>query len=251
MNRIKSIRRKPTIDHATVPYNIINNFGKVTEKTCITADRNNEKIYKSLISKARNAAKNIENTGLSMSLEVPPPPTPNNRDKWILWKKRNVQKYVIPQSEAVLFLNEKGYKLNEHYEAYQAIDLVNEIKKKTGDTEIQTTSIENGNKFNNLYRTEDKNVYRRRSMYGNNAFNNIISQFKDKPVTESDMQEDNSTNNLSLYPNIEEIENSFIPSAPTNNSFPTAPPPSAPPTEIKLQNDCNKNIQQNTLYPSY
>ena len=43
--------------------------------------------------------------------------------------KRNSVRKVIEQSEAVLFLNSKNYKLNVHYEAYQAIDLANEIKR--------------------------------------------------------------------------------------------------------------------------
>ena len=258
MNRLKSFKKK-NIDYSTVPYNVITDFEKVTEKKCISADKENEKIYKSLIGKARTAAKNIENTGLSMSLEVPPPPTPNNRDKWILWKKRNVSKHVILQSEAVIFLYENSYKLNEHYEAYQAIDLANEIRKKNGDIELQQSSLENGNKFNNLYKKEDSNIYRRRSMYGSKAFetiiNNMVEESLDKELNIHEGRPRIQLNqnfrqplNIHETPNCKmdkNIDNSCI-----MNAQPSAPPP--PTDELSIKN-VNNNINnlQNNLYPSY
>ena len=144
-------------------YNIINDFDSINEKQCIKLDKENESIYNKLLAKSKQAQYTIQNTGLSMNLEVPMPPRPNNRDRFMLWKKRNVQKPVIKQTEAVLFLHDNGYKLNIHYEAYQAIDLFNEIRKNKG---IKNHYIDNTKNFDNLYTKKDKNIFRRKSMYG-------------------------------------------------------------------------------------
>ena len=64
----------------------------------------------------------LRNTKLYSPMHVPQPPKPNNRERYILWNKRNISTKAIEQTEAVLFLNSNGYKLNKHYEAYQAIN---------------------------------------------------------------------------------------------------------------------------------
>ena len=71
-----------------------------------------------------------------------------------------MSKHVIEQSEAVLFLNSKGYNLNEHYEAYQAIELSNELKNKEG---IEALPDDKSKMFDNVYTKNDKNILRRRS----------------------------------------------------------------------------------------
>jgi hypothetical protein len=144
------------------PYTIITDFNSITEKECGKKDAENEKKYANLLNKADKAAKTIENSGLSMSLEVPPPPHPCNRDRYIIWKKRNVSKKVIPQSEAIFFLTQRKLVLNKDYEAYQAINLAEDIKKDEGILEpAEDKSIQ----FNDVYSSRDKNIYRRRSMY--------------------------------------------------------------------------------------
>ena len=102
-----------------------------------------------------------------MNLEVPPPPHPSNRDRFIIWKKRNVTRKVIPQSEAVIFLTKNNYVLNQDYEAYQAIDLANELKKDKGLPIHENDKTHN---FDNVYNHHDKNILRRRSMYRANKF---------------------------------------------------------------------------------
>lgn len=141
-------------------YVVLNNFENATEKQCIKMDKKNEKIYSSLLARAEKASKAIGDTVLSMNIEVPCPPRPSNRDRLIIWKKRNVSKKVIPQSEAVLFLNERGYKLNDDYEAYQAIDLANELRKQEG---IKEPTDDKSKQFDNVFTKTDKNILRRRS----------------------------------------------------------------------------------------
>lgn len=142
-------------------YKIINDFESSSEKECSKFDKENEKIYSRLLSQAEKAHNAIKNSGLSMNLEVPIPPRPSNRDRYLLWKKRNVSKKVIEQTEAILFLESQGYKYNEHYEAYQAIDLVMEIKKTKGEP---VEYVDNSKNFENVYNKNDKNIFRRRSM---------------------------------------------------------------------------------------
>ena len=143
-------------------YRTINDFESSSEKECSKFDKENEKIYSRLLSQAEKAHNAIKNSGLSMNLEVPIPPRPSNRDRYLLWKKRNVSKKVIEQTEAVLFLESHGYKYNEHYEAYQAIDLAIEIKKNNGEP---IEHVDNSKNFDNVYNKNDRNIFRRRSMY--------------------------------------------------------------------------------------
>jgi hypothetical protein len=145
------------------PYIIVSEFENTTEKDCIKYDKSNQDNYVNLLSKAKQAQYTIRNSGLSMNLEVPLPPRPCNRDRFILWNRRNVSSPVIEQSNAVIFLNDEGYMLNKHYEAYQAIELAKEIRRKTG---IQDKSKDTSKDFNEIYTRNDKNIFRRRSMYG-------------------------------------------------------------------------------------
>ena len=142
------------------PYCVVVDFSAVTEKECGKLDAINERKYNKLIHKANKAERTIQRTGLSMNLEVPPPPHPSNRDRYIIWKKRNVFRKVIPQSEAIIFLTKNNYVLNKDYEAYQAIDLANELKKHEG---IKESSDDKSKQFDNIFNKQDKNILRRRS----------------------------------------------------------------------------------------
>ena len=149
------------------PYCVVVDFSAVTEKECGKLDTINEKKYNKLIQKANKAERTIQRTGLSMNLEVPPPPHPSNRDRYIIWKKRNVSRKVIPQSEAIIFLTKNNYVINKDYEAYQAIDLANELKKDKGIPLLENDKTHN---FDNVYNHHDNNILRRRSMYRANKF---------------------------------------------------------------------------------
>lgn len=143
-------------------YKNVNDFESSSEKECAKMDKENEKIYSKLLTQAEKAHNAIRYSGLSMNLEVPIPPRPSNRDRYLLWKRRNISKKVIEQTEAVLFLESKGYKYNEHYEAYQAVDLAIEIKKTNGEP---IEFVDTSKNFDNVYNKNDKNIFRRRSMY--------------------------------------------------------------------------------------
>ena len=174
----------------TASYKIVSEFENTSEKECSKFDKENEKIYSRLLSQAQKAQKAIKNSGLSMNLEVPIPPRPSNRDRYILWKKRNIKTKVIEQTEAVLYLQSKGYRYNEHYEAYQAIDLANEIKRTNGEP---LEFKDNSKNFDKIYTKKDNNILRRRSVVGLNQHSNAES------TTDSNTQS-NSNKLPSIYP---------------------------------------------------
>jgi hypothetical protein len=174
-------------------YKIISEFEKSSEKECSKADKENEKIYSKLLTQAQKAQDAIKNSGLSMNLEVPIPPRPSNRDRFILWKKRNIEKRVIDQTEAVLYLQKKGYQYNIHYEAYQAVDLAAEIKKKNNEPE---EFEDNSKNFSNIYTQQDKNILRRRSI---RALSRSEYKFSNTDTKEQQTFEQKRKNRASLY----------------------------------------------------
>ena len=155
------IRGRNDVVDLNNPYIIVSNFRETNERECGKVDSKNERKYHELLRKANKAEKTIKNSGLSMNVEVPPPPHPSNRDRYIIWKKRNSVKHVIPQTKAVSFLTKEGFTLDKDYEAYQAIDLANEVRKRKG------LPIENEDEtiyFKNVFTTRDRNIFRKRSM---------------------------------------------------------------------------------------
>ena len=235
-------------------YRTINDFESSSEKECSKFDKENEKIYSRLLSQAEKAHNAIKNSGLSMNLEVPIPPRPSNRDRYLLWKKRNVSKKVIEQTEAVLFLESQGYKYNEHYEAYQAIDLAMEIKKTRGEP---IEHVDNSKNFDNVYNKNDKNIFRRRSMIRlkendrlpqdlqNKSRNKMVlnEEFTEPPISPNYQRmnsiSENPQNQILLLqqspPQQNFQQNIRISSTPEQNPglvFPP-PPPSAPPSQFR------------------
>lgn len=236
------IRREPPQDLSGVPYIIISDFEKSSEADCIKMDNKNERIYNSLLNKALRAEKTIENSGLSMNLEVPIPPHPNNRDRFILWKKRNVCRHVIEQSEAVVFLEKSGYKLNTHYEAYQAIELSKEIKRTKG---IKEATVDKSKDFNNIYNRRDKNILRRKSMYGREHNLKPIDVMSDDDSIESDsFGFPGNSKRFPKAPSYNQLSTFQGPSAPSAPQVPQEYPqsiqPSAPPVQMRHFPEVNK-----------
>ena len=160
-------------------YYIVDNLENITEKDCARYDVENERLYQKLVNKATKEKKRVSRGGFNVDINVPLPPKPNNRERYILWKKRNMYMPVICQSESVLFLNKRGYRLNIDYEAFQAINLANEIKHMEG---IYFETRDLTQNFENVYNNKDKNIFRQRSMYGKEKadrllMNNIRSHY--------------------------------------------------------------------------
>ena len=111
-----------------VIYTILNITENTKERDCILADKKNEKKYRETIEKLGNATKVWENTGVMLNMEVPLPPSPNNYERLLDFKKKNVLRPAMKQSEATIYLFQRGYVLGTHYEAYQAIEMMNKLE---------------------------------------------------------------------------------------------------------------------------
>ena len=255
-------RKKQSIE----PYIVVSEFQKTTEKQCCKDDIKNQRIYQELLNKANKSQRIIQNSGLSMNLEVPIPPRPSNRDRFILWKKRNISKPVIEQSNAIIFLQNQGLKLDIDYEAYQAIDLMKEIKKEKGIRENYTDkSID----FSKVHTEHDTNILRKRSIRG---FNNFRNRRCSSPI---DKYQD--TNRLNSFHNEcfegfnqHKTNDNFVDVIPEKSSSPKlihflsdsslndkcneSVRPSAPPlNSLQIQGEKSpytENKKRNSLYPS-
>jgi hypothetical protein len=126
MNRSWSVRSGTK--NSKINYTIININDSVKEKTCIQADKENEKRYRQFVEKAHKTSEKWQNTGAKMNLEVPKPPKPNNYERLIEFRKKNVLRPAIEQSKATLYLYKSGYQLEKDYEAHQAIELANSLR---------------------------------------------------------------------------------------------------------------------------
>lgn len=154
-------RKNKSFHISSTSYNVINNFEETTLNECVKMDQLNESIYTSLLSKASKAQKNVKNSSIYMTIEVPPPPRPSNRDRYTIWQKRTISRSVIEQSEAVLFLQSKGLKYDVDYEAYQAIELSKEYKSRHN---IKESSVDKSKNFDNVFTMSDTNLIRQKSL---------------------------------------------------------------------------------------
>ena len=131
-----------------VIYNIINISENTKDKECIDADNKNEKKYRETITKVNKETKKWENTGVNLTLDIIPPPVPNNYDRLIDFRKKNVLRPAILQSEATIYLYKKNYVLGKDYDAYQAIDVANKLIKYEKQTVIDEEEVFQNDLFN-------------------------------------------------------------------------------------------------------
>lgn len=219
-----------------IPYRIFENFSNIKEKECIEADKHNELLYKQTVKKINGAIMIINKTGISMQIEVPKPPSPNNYQKYVLHKKRNTSKNVIYQSKAVAYLLDKNYKLDIDFEAYQAIDVANWLKKINGEhnfflsgNEIdeQNENINTSNifrQFNNIGISQESPIFSRRNTMREEARPSSLVKEEQRPRSNSFPGEQIPP----LYPDLSSlVENNNFNS--TDNIV-IPPAPSAPPS---------------------
>ena len=151
-----------------IVYKLLNINDNTKDKECVDADRDNEKLYRKTINKIKTATKNWENTGVSLTLEIPEPPKPNNYDRLLLFRKENVLRPAIQQSQATLYLFKNNYILGKDYEAYQAIDLFNKLKIfESQNTENINDLIKKDINLD-ILKTSPKLERKRHSLYNNN-----------------------------------------------------------------------------------
>ncbi len=193
-----------------ITYNIININDATKEKVCIQADKENDKKYRLFCDKATTTSKKWENSGAKMNLEVPKPPKPNNYEKLMEFKRRHVLRPAIEQSMATIFLLKYGYKLEEDYEAYQAIDLAKSLKSYI-ETEEKKKRINRRFKVNTLINLNKDIKYKTKNSKETNLYP-IINSSDDESLSNSleFLNHNNMVDSLKENNNYEDsIENNF------------------------------------------
>jgi hypothetical protein len=143
-NMFNSLRRN-SISSKKLPrrsngdqYYYVKDFEQSNEKKCKKLDKLNNAIYEKNLDIFNDTNKKLENTPLKIETKPKPPPSPNNYEKLLLFRQRNVYKSVNDQTIAIVYLMSKGYKFKlprtqEGIEPFQAINIVEKMIKETGD----------------------------------------------------------------------------------------------------------------------
>ena len=142
-------------------YHYIDNFDNITEEECLRIDAKNKEIYKKNMDLYENISKQIEHKNAMFKIDSPPmPPTePNNYDRFILSRKRNITRNVRYQTYAVYYLLNKGYKiifdithtkLEKEFEPHEAIDVCEKLENMTIDL-ILKKEFQTGQNSPNIY----------------------------------------------------------------------------------------------------
>jgi hypothetical protein len=130
---------QPTIPSGPPGYLYIENFEFTTEEECIKIDNENLNLYRKNKCLYEEITKKIEIKNALFKIEKPPSPPlePNNYEKYVKYKQRNITRNVRLQTFAVQKLLEKGYRLHFElidnkteidFEPYQAIELLEKIE---------------------------------------------------------------------------------------------------------------------------
>ena len=257
MNRSWSIKSGNKI--SKINYTVININESTKERACINADKENEKKYRNFCEKASSTSKKWENTGVKMNLEVPRPPKPNNYERLVQFKRKNVLRPAIEQSKATLYLSKHGYELEKDYDAYQAIDLAKSLKSYSKDLKKKQNSNRKS-RLEDLLNVKTMNISRKESNSsfdfdelscrdGQNSPTESTSSSGEESLSNSIefKKQDDLLNTINEFRILEE-KNQTDPSdlQPILNMAPSAPPaetsPSAPPASRILKKNSSSNL---------
>lgn len=142
ISSINQLTGQPTIPSGPPGYCYIENFEFTSEEECIKIDNENLNLYRKNKLLYDEMSKKIETKNALFKIEKPPSPPlePNNYEKFIKYKQRNITRNVRLQTFAVQKLLEKGYRLHYDiidnkkdidFEPYQAIELLEKIEDET------------------------------------------------------------------------------------------------------------------------
>ena len=121
----------------------------LNEDECLKLDNKNKEIYKHNNDLYKSITNKLKKENAMIKIETPPsPPTqPNNYERYIMYKTRNVSKNVRHQSLAVQYLLNNGHEMCldnkevsdsiKKFEPYEAIELVEKIENTSIDNLIK------------------------------------------------------------------------------------------------------------------
>lgn len=235
--RSKSFDKAIITGNNLASYHFVENFDNITEEECLRIDSKNKEIYKKNIDLYENIAKKIENKNAMFKIDSPPmpPPEPNNYDRFISNRIRNVTRNVKHQSYAVNYLLNKGYKLifeqsltkaENEFEPFEAIDICEKLENMSIDQILKREFpiVKNS-----------PNVYNNRKSMNLNITHSMPPGYY--PVYPSEYQYYlNSVNSVNSTPNtpMSVSAPSFINTFNSSHILPTAPSASllTPPKQI-------------------
>lgn len=217
LNKIKSksIDKLFNSSQITTSYQYIENFDNVSEEDCIKLDNINREIYKKNMELFEVLNKKIEVKNAMFKIDTPPPPPtkPNNHEKYIFYKMRNISTNVRYQTLAVCYLMSKGYKLifdktekaENEFEPFEAIELFQKLENISIDIALKNRNYDyyisslvpqnvvtnNQNRYSNyINNSEYLSVYPKLSSSAPSTFPVII------PSAPSYVENDNEYNRI-------------------------------------------------------
>jgi len=230
--RSKSFDRAIISGNNLASYHYIENFDNITEEECLRLDSQNKEIYKKNMDLYENISKQIEHKNAMFKINSPPlpPSEPNNYDRFIASRLRNVSRNVRYQSYAIQYLLNKGYKLifeqksdkeDFEFESHDAIDICEKIEGLTIDNLIKRdypNSVSNKKNINTLSMIPPGYV----SVYPQNIqmYNNYLNHNSPSPTLSSPSPSTSPPNNqLFSYIQHPPIKNTQVINGPPASHF--------------------------------
>jgi hypothetical protein len=242
--RSKSFDKAIISGNNLASYHYVDNFDNATEDECMKLDVQNRDIYKKNMELYDNIAKKIENKNAMFRIDTPPsPPTePNNHDRFISHKLRNISKNVRYQSYAINYLLNKGYKiiyeqkqnkLELEFEPHDAIDLCERLEAMSIDQILKRD-------FPNVYVCKNSpNVYNNRKSMNLNIPPNYYPVYPSENYQYNTLYSPSTPSSTNSVPNTPNTNMSFI--------YPSAPPLSYP--TLSSSAPSTSNLQQKISAP--
>lgn len=125
-----SRRKRSSINLNSINYETLIICNNTLEKNCIKADDNNNKLYLKAMKALCKQHNKLRRSKINIDINIDKPPIPSNFDRLIQYKKNSILKPSYKQSEATIYLYQKGYVLNQDYDACDAIQFAKNLKKK-------------------------------------------------------------------------------------------------------------------------
>ena len=185
-------------------YYYVTNFEQTTEKECKEFDKTNRIIYEKYVSTYKKIEKQLENCPFKLDKSPQPPESPTNLERFVNWKRNNIERNVRLQTISVIYLLSKNYNisLNHSDDGVLPYNIINEANRESG---------------NNLeLMIEESNYYlelKKNTKYIKNETRESSTDDDEENNSYGFNNKNNNNSNINLYPNI-------------INQYPTA---SAPP----------------------
>ena len=129
-------RRNSRINYNSLNYKILDIDKSSTDKICIKADEYNNKLYQKAMKTLTKHHNKLRKSNINLNINIEKPPKLSNYERLQEFRKNAILKPCFKQSQATLYLYEKGLILGKDYSACDAIRLYNNMKSKRHNKKI-------------------------------------------------------------------------------------------------------------------